>query len=338
VIGILLANTGSPAAPTPPALRSFLAQFLGDRRIVDLPPWLWRPILHGIILNTRPSRSARLYHRIWTPQGSPLIVISQRIAAGVQAALASQLEFPFGVVLGMRYGEPSISSALQVLRKQGATHLLVLPLFPQYSSATTASVLDVVIPEAGLWQPPPAQRVVESYFHQPAYLQALQTSIQDDWASFGRPQRLLFSFHGIPESYRRRGDPYAEHCQHTAIEVARGLGLPAAEWGMAYQSRFGPARWLQPYTVDTLKTWGEEGLSSLGVICPGFAADCLETLEEIGHEGRSIFQHAGGGEYRYIPALNDQPEHIQALFTIISTELRAWMDESNRASFHSTSP
>jgi ferrochelatase len=330
VIGILLANTGSPAAPTRPALRSYLREFLSDRRIVDLPSWLWRPILYGIILNTRPARSARLYRRIWTSQGSPLLIISQRIADGVRSALAGQLDLPFKLCLGMRYGDPSISFALQNMRDQGATGLLVLPLFPQYSFATTASILDVVIAETKPWLTSSAVRIVQAYHHHPGYLEALRTSIQEQWASSGRPQRLLFSFHGIPESYQRKGDPYAQHCQHTATQVAHSLGLSADEWGMAYQSRIGPARWLQPYTVETLKVWGGEKLPSLSVICPGFAADCLETLEEIGHAEREIFQQAGGGSFRYIPALNDRPEHIRALCTIITTELSAWMGELNR--------
>jgi ferrochelatase len=328
VIGILLANTGSPTAPTRPALRAFLAQFLADRRIVDLPPWFWRPILHGIILNIRPARSARLYRRIWTPQGSPLVVISQRIAVGVRAVLESQLDAPFEVALGMRYGDPSIPSALNSLRELGATRYLVLPLFPQYSIATTASIQDAVTAGVSLWQSPPALRVVQAYYDHPAYLDALTAAIQEDWANSGRPRRLLFSFHGLPESYRRKGDPYPLHCQHSATQVADRLSLSEQEWGMAYQSRFGPARWLQPYTVDTLTAWGQERLTSLSVVCPGFAADCLETLDEIGHEGRKTFQQAGGGEYQYIPALNDRVDHIHALSSVITLELSAWMDRT----------
>jgi ferrochelatase len=242
------------------------------------------------------------------------------------------------VFLGMRYGDPSISTVLQTMRDQGATRLLVLPLFPQYSFATTASIQDVVIAEANPWLPSSTVRVVEAYYEHPSYLEALQISIQEHWASFGRPQRLLFSFHGIPESYQRRGDPYARHCRHTATAVAHSLGLSDNEWGVAYQSRFGPARWLQPYTVDMLQAWGQEQLSSLSVICPGFAADCLETLDEIGQAGCKIFQQAGGGNYHYIPAMNDRSEHIQALCTIITTELRAWMGVSENSVSHSTSP
>lgn len=331
VIGILLANTGSPVAPTPSALRCYLAQFLADRRIVNLPPWLWLPILHGIILNTRPFRSVRLYRRIWTPQGSPLAVISQRIAVGVQAGLADQLDIPFELGLGMRYGEPSIASVLRRMRQIGVNRLLVLPLFPQYSTATTASILDAVHTEIRSWQPQPVLRKVDSYHHQPDYLRALQASIQQDWAAFGRPTRLLFSFHGLPESYLRQGDPYPQQCQYTAAQVAAGLGLSPSEWQVAYQSRFGPARWLQPYTDETLKSWGAEKLSNLSVVCPGFTADCLETLEEVDNEGRRIFQQAGGGVYRYIPALNDRPDHIQALCSILQAELSAWRVGSNGA-------
>jgi ferrochelatase len=337
VLGILLANTGSPDAPTPAALRRYLAEFLADRRIVNLPPLLWMPILHGIILNTRPTRSAHLYRRIWTPEGAPLLVSSQRITAGVQALLADRLSSPFEIALGMRYGSPSISATLDHLRQNGVTRLLVLPLFPQYSTATTASILDAV--QAGLsrWQPPPALRTVDSYFAHPAYLQALQSSIQAHWTSRGRPQRLLFSFHGIPESYQRQGDPYPQQCQGTAGQVASALDLSPGEWQVSYQSRFGPAQWLKPYTDETLRLWGAEGLSSLDVVCPGFAADCLETLNEIGHEGQRIFQQAGGGEYRYIPTLNDHPNHIQALGSILMAELRAWKETAEEVKNYSTS-
>lgn len=338
MIGILLANTGSPAAPTRPALRAYLAQFLADRRIVNLPPWLWLPILHGVILNTRPARSARLYRRIWTAEGSPLVVISQRIATSLQAALAEQLEWPVEIALGMRYGSPPIAAALRNLRQRGCTRYLVLPLFPQYSTATTASILDAVRKEVLDWQPPPTLRVVESYYQHPAYRQVLQDAIQADWATFGRPQRLLFSFHGLPESYLRQGDPYPQHCQQTATQIAAALGLSPEEWQIAYQSRFGPVPWLKPYTDETLRALGAEGTTSLAVVCPGFATDCLETLEEIGHAGQRIFQQAGGGAYRYIPALNDRPAHIQALSSIILHELRLWNETSRPAPGHSTSP
>lgn len=331
MIGILLANTGSPAAPTRSALRRYLAQFLADRRIVDLPPWLWLPILHGVILNTRPARSARLYQRIWTPEGSPLVVISQRITAGLQTSLRQQLESPFEIALGMRYGSPPIAAALRDLRQRGCTRFLVLPLFPQYSTATTASILDAVQQQVRDWQPQPALRVAASYYQQPAYLQALRDSIQAHWAAYGRPQRLLFSFHGLPESYLRQGDPYPQHCQQTAAQVAAALDLSPDEWLLAYQSRFGPVPWLKPYTEDTLRRLGAEGLASLGVVCPGFATDCLETLEEIGQAGQRTFQQAGGGEYRYIPALNDQPNHIQALSSILTNELRAWNENPEPA-------
>jgi ferrochelatase len=337
MLGILLANTGSPDAPTPAALRRYLAQFLADRRIVNLPPLLWMPILHGIILNTRPFRSARLYRRIWTPQGAPLVVISQRITAGIQASLKDQLHSPFEIALGMRYGNPSIPSALHGLRQKGVNRLVVLPLFPQYSTATTASILDVLQTEVANWQPKPAVRIIDSYFTQPAYLQALVCSVQSHWDSYGRPERLLFSYHGLPESYLRQGDPYPNQCQETARQVAAALGLSTGEWQVAYQSRFGPAAWLKPYTNETLRAWGADGLPSLNVICPGFAADCLETLDEIGHEGRAAFQQAGGGEYHYIPALNDHPNHIQALCSILLDELRAWDETHQDFSLYSTS-
>jgi ferrochelatase len=224
------------------------------------------------------------------------------------------------------------------MRQNGVTRLLVLPLFPQYSTATTASILDAVLAEINRWQPKPVLRTVDSYFDHPAYLQALQSSIQAHWSSSERPQRLLFSFHGLPESYLRQGDPYPQQCQATAGQIVAALGLSPDEWQLAYQSRFGPAQWLKPYTDETLRRWGAEGLSSLDVICPGFAADCLETLDEIGHEGRRIFQLAGGGEYRYIPALNDHPNHIQALGSVLMDELRAWNETAADFNLYSTSP
>lgn len=338
MLGILLANTGSPNAPTPAALRRYLAQFLADRRIVNLPPLLWMPILHGIVLNTRPFRSARLYRRIWTPEGAPLAVVSQRIRTGIQASLKDQAGFPFEIALGMRYGNPSIPEALRSLRHRGVDRLIVLPLFPQYSTATTASVLDALWAEVDSWQPKPAVRVIESYYKHPAYLQALVRSVQAHWDTSGRPERLLFSFHGLPKSYLRQGDPYPDQCQETARQVAAALGLTANEWQVAYQSRFGPAAWLKPYTNETLRAWGADGLTSLSVICPGFATDCLETLEEIDHEGRLTFQQAGGGEYHYIPALNDHPNHIQALCSVLLDELRAWDETAPDFSLYSTSP
>lgn len=320
-IGLLLANTGTPDAPFPGALRRYLAQFLSDRRIIELPRPIWLPILHGIILNVRPRRSARLYQRIWTEEGSPLLVIQQRLAEKLRQCLPEEAGRPFVVESGMRYGNPSIASALRKLQTAGAQYIIVLPLFPQYSAPTTASMFDAVFAELSTWRRLPGLTCISDYHTHPAYLQALETHVRRAWETTGRPKKLLFSFHGIPESYTRQGDPYPEQCRATAKQVAGRLGLEADDWLVSFQSRFGPQEWLQPYTDKTLERWGREKLDRLQVICPGFAVDCLETVDEIGHEGRKTFQQAGGGDFLYIPALNDSLEQVDALSQVILAHL-----------------
>ena len=325
-LGILLANTGTPDAPTAWAVRRYLAQFLGDRRVIELPRWWWLPLLHGIILTFRPRRSARLYRRVWTAAGSPLLVNTDRLADGLRRRLAAGGQ-PILVEVGMRYGNPSIASALRRLQEQGARRLVVLPLFPQYSATTSGAILDAVFDELKTWRHIPPLRVVEPYYAHPAYIQALAHSLRSAWEADGPPDRLLLSFHGIPLSYVQAGDPYPQHCGRTAELLAAALDLPPERWSLSYQSRFGPQQWLGPGTQETLLDLGRQAVRRLDAACPGFAADCLETLDEIAHEGRQAFAEAGGGEFRYLPALNDRPAHVEALAQIVEENLAGWNPE-----------
>lgn len=323
-LGILLSNLGTPAAPTPAALRRYLKEFLWDPRVVELPRWLWWPILNGLVLRLRPARSAHAYGRIWTNEGSPLLVNSRRQQQALTAALRHRLGEGVEVALGMRYGSPSIAEALESLRVRGVRRLLVLPLYPQYSAATTASTFDRVTAVLGGWRYIPAVRVVNHYFDFPGYIGAAANSIQEHWDRCGRSQRLLFSFHGMPQTSVAAGDPYHEQCRRSAELIAAALGLTEGQWFTAFQSRFGYAEWLRPYTIDTLKEWGRGGVKSVDVACPGFAADCLETLEEIAMLNREAFLAAGGESYHYIPALNDRADHIRALADLVTDHTGGW--------------
>ncbi|MBK8182237.1 MAG: ferrochelatase [Candidatus Competibacteraceae bacterium] len=325
--GILLANLGTPDAPTSAALRQYLGEFLWDSRVVEIPRLPWWLILHGLILRFRPAKSARKYQRIWTTEGSPLLVISRKQQAAISAALAAQYPGPVRVALGMRYGNPSIATALAELRAAGARRLLVLPLYPQYAAATTASTFDAVAAALHSWRWLPELRFITPYHDDPGYLDALADSIQT--ARAAQPgERLLFSFHGLPKQTLLAGDPYYCQCHKTARLVAERLNLPAEQWAVSFQSRFGRAEWLQPYTSVLLTDWAKTGIKNVDVVCPGFAADCLETLEEIAIENRRIFLGAGGEHYRYIPALNDAPSHIQALAKLIGRHAAGWPEFS----------
>ena len=330
--GLLIANTGTPAAPTPSAVRIYLKEFLSDQKVVRLPRWIWLPILHGIILNVRPERSARLYTHIWTDRGSPLLNTVQTQAEAISASLAESFENPPKVAIGMRYGEPSIPAGLRDLRKRGAERFLILPLFPQYSGPTSESIFEAVIAEFKRWGRSKPVEAIQDYHDHPAYIQALTNSIQEHWSQYGKPERLLFSYHGIPLSYSRAGDPYGEQCSQTSSLVASKLGMDRSAWQIAYQSRFGPQAWLQPYTDEVLLQWGREGVKHVDVICPGFAADCLETLHEINQEMRAVFESAGGQEFYYIPALNTRPDHIHALVEIVRAYTEDYLpDERNQS-------
>ncbi len=330
-VGVLLTNVGSPDEPTTPALRRYLAQFLGDSRIIEYPRWLWQPLLHGVILNVRPRRSARLYRRVWTAEGSPLLAILRRQTAALQTALSAATPVPVRVACGVSYGQPSIAAALRALDAANARRVLVLPLYPQYSATTTAAALDDVFEELRTWRWLPELRTVNHYHDHPGYLAALAASIREAWAAGGRPDRLLMSFHGIPRDYFLNGDPYYCECQKTARLLAEALGLADGEWLATFQSRFGPSEWLTPATDETLAAWGREGLARVDAVCPGFSADCLETIDEIGREGAETFHEAGGGELRYIPALNDRPDDVAALADIALTHLQGWLEPPSPA-------
>ena len=319
-IGVLLVNLGTPEAPTGKALRPYLRQFLGDPRVIEYPRWLWQLVLNGIILNVRPRRSAKLYAKIWTDEGSPLLVISQKLADKLQGELGDDVK----VVLAMRYGRPSIAKGLEQLIEAGINHIIILPLYPQYSATTAGTIFDDVFDALKKWRWVPAIRTINQYFDHPLYIQGVADSIRDFWAGNGRSQRLIYSFHGIPQSYEKKGDPDRQQCLMTAQQVSEQLGLHNGDWKMTFQSRFGPEEWLQPYTDETLIGWGGDGVTSVDTICPGFAADCLETLEEMAQENRDIFSEAGGQTYQYIPALNDSSAHVALLADLIRQHQQGW--------------
>ena len=323
-VGILVVNLGTPDAPTPAALRRYLKEFLWDPRVVEISRPLWWLILNGIILNTRPRRSALLYQKVWTQEGSPLLIYTRRQAAALGTKLVSRIGSPLHVALGMRYGNPSIRSGLDELRGHGCHRILVLPLYPQYAAATTASTFDEVFAVLSSWRWVPEVRTIAHYHDHPGYIRALAGTVREIWQKQGEAEKLLFSFHGTPKASLLAGDPYHCECQKTARLVTEVLQLPPERWQVAFQSRFGRAEWLQPYTDVTLKQWGRDGVKSVDVICPGFASDCLETIEEIGVENCDNFLHSGGGRFRYIPALNDRPDHIDALAALTESHLHGW--------------
>lgn len=324
-LGVLLTNLGTPDAPNPPALRRYLGEFLWDPRVVETPRLPWWLILNGFILRTRPRRSAAAYARVWTEQGSPLAVISQRQAAAVQRALDDRLQPPVKVALGMRYGNPSIASALEALKAAGVERLLVLPLYPQYSASTAASTFDAIATSFGDWRVIPSLHFIRDYHDDSGYVQAVAAKIRRFWDEHGRGDKLLMSFHGLPKRFATLGDPYPDQCRSSAGAIAAELGLRPEQWLATFQSRFGPEEWLQPYTDKTLEKLAAEGVRKVDLVCPGFSADCLETLEENAMVNRDLFLEAGGEQFQYIPCLNDDPEHIQLLSDLIQRELCGWL-------------
>ena len=323
-IGLLVVNLGTPDDPSPKAVRRYLKQFLWDPRVVEQPRIVWWLILNLIILNIRPRRSAAAYKKIWTDDGSPLLLFSQQIADGVADRVREQSGSRVAVALGMSYGSPSIPDALEALRQQNVRRLVVLPLYPQYSATTTGTVFDAVTQALSNQRWVPELRFINQFHERPDLVQALADSVRDHWQTHGRGERLLFSFHGIPQRYFRAGAPYHSQCQKTARLVADNLALADDEWAVSFQSRVGREPWLMPYTDYTLEDWGAEKVGKIDVICPGFSADCLETLEEIALENRELFIEAGGGDLRYIPALNDSAGQIDALANLVLEVTGNW--------------
>jgi ferrochelatase len=321
VTGVLIANLGTPDSPEIKDVRKYLKEFLWDPRVINAPRLLWWLVLNGIILNTRPKKSAAAYKKIWTDDGSPLLSISRKQAEAIREKL-SRFDKNVLVELGMRYGNPSMESALARLSQGGAGKLLVVPMYPQFSHTTTTSVEDELIrarDSLGLTQ---EFEMIRDYHDHHDYIGALAESVKLHRADNGSAQKLLMSFHGIPQDYADAGDPYPEQCSKTAQLLASALDLRPQEWNLGFQSRLGPKKWLTPYTDKVLKTWGRQGVTSVDVICPGFSADCLETLEEVAIEDRELFMASGGKRYAYIPCLNVTARHIDMISKLISERLQ----------------
>ena len=330
-VGILIAQVGTPEAPTAAAVRTYLRQFLSDPRVIDLHPLKWLPILYLVVLTRRPKRSARLYRRVWTPQGSPLLIHSRSQEKGLQERLGDR----YRVILGMRYGNPSIDAAMQTFAREGIDRILLFPMFPQFSSATTGSVYDAVTRAAfgrrcslffARRRRMPTLRTVPPYFAHPAYIGSLKAVVEETVQGLdSSPDRFLFTFHGIPQRYVDEGDPYAQQCRITARLLATSLGLGDDSWVQTFQSRFGKEEWLQPYTEDVLRQLGGGGVRLLVAACPGFTADCLETLDEIGHEGALQFREGGGHDLHLAPCVNGHPVWLDAMAEIARQETAGWV-------------
>lgn len=317
---VLLMNLGTPDAPTTGAVRCYLAEFLSDPRVVEIPKLLWMLILHGIILRVRPAKSAALYQSIWTEQGSPLMAITKAQRDKLQQSL-SDAGMAVNVDFCMRYGQPSVKETLKKLHAEGSDRLIVLPLYPQYAAPTTASAFDAMAKELTTWRYLPSLHFINSYHDHPDYIAALAESIAEDFAKHGKPKKLVLSYHGMPERNLHLGDPYYCLCQKTTRLVVERLGLAEEEYVTTFQSRFGKAKWLGPYTDATLEALGKEGVDDVAIVCPAFSADCLETLEEIEHENRAVFTQAGGKKYRYIACLNDRDDHIEMMANLVKPYL-----------------
>lgn len=321
-IGVLLTNLGTPDAPTPSATRRYLAEFLSDTRVIEKPKWLWKIILYGIILNVRPRKAAKAYQSVWDENGSPLLHFSKQQALALQQAFASiASDTKITVKLAMRYGNPSIEYGIDELLSEKPDSIVVLPLYPQYSATTTASTYDAVFNAIKHKRDIPELQLLGAYHQHDQYITALANSIQEHWDQHGQADKLLMSFHGLPQQYIDKGDPYQAQCLQTAELLAKKLNLPDERWKCTFQSRFGVEQWIQPYTDKVLQAWGQAGISSVDVICPGFSADCLETLEEIAMENRELYIEAGGKTYHYIPCLNDRDDHIELLKKIVQGHL-----------------
>lgn len=324
-VGVLLVNLGTPDAATPSALRRYLKQFLSDPRVVEMNRLLWWPILNLVILNIRSGKAAHAYQSVWSEEGSPLMVYSRRLTEKLKALLQQKHGDALHIALAMSYGNPAIEDAMSSLRLKGCSKIMVLPLYPQYSGTTTAAVTDAVFDVLKTWRRVPDLRVLTAYYAEPGYIQALAKSVREHWQIHGQAEKLMMSFHGIPKRYFSQGDPYACHCRITARLLAEALGLKEEQWMITFQSIFGREEWLKPYSSVQLKAWGKEGIKDVDVICPGFAVDCLETLEEIKVENRDYFVEAGGQDLHYIAALNDRDDHVESLAGIVQRECENWL-------------
>jgi ferrochelatase len=327
-IAVLLLNLGTPEAPTPRAVRRYLAEFLSDARVIDYPRWLWLPLLYGVILRLRPRRSARAYAKIWTPQGSPLLVQSRALSEKLAAACAGD---GVRVVLAMRYGEPATADVVASLLTEGVRRLLILPLYPQYSATSTAAALDAVFAALQRHRWLPELHSIGDYHAMPEYISALGSSVEKYWNAHGRGARLLLSFHGIPERYVAAGDPYRDQCLATARLLRERLNVDEHFLSVSFQSRVGREPWLAPYTDEVIARLAADGIPHVQVLCPGFAVDCLETLEEIAIRASEQFLAAGGERLDYIPALNDSDAHVHLLRSLIQTQTQGWLDGSAHA-------
>jgi len=319
--GVLLTNLGTPDSPTAGALRRYLREFLSDPRVVEIPRLIWLMILHGIILRVRPKKSAKLYESIWTDEGSPLLVISKQQKVKVEKVLTEKYGEKVLVDVAMRYGTPSIANALESFQEQGVNNIIVLPLYPQYAGPTTGSTFDAVFNKIKTWRWIPSVHFQSGYHDQPLYIKALAASINRHIEIHGKPDKLVFSYHGMPKYFLEQGDPYYCFSHKTTRLVVEALGFDKDDYVMTFQSRFGKAEWLKPYTDETLATLAQEGNNHVAIISPAFSADCLETLEELVHENKEVFIAAGGEQYHYIPALNDDDLHIDAMVDLIEPHI-----------------
>ena len=323
-IGILLSNLGTPDKPQRKELRVYLKEFLSDPRVIETPKLIWQIILNGIILNTRPQKSAKNYQKVWTDEGSPLLVILNKQKNLAQDLLKKEnLELEFAI--GMRYGNPSIEKGLEELREKHCNKIIILPMYPHYCAATTGSTFDAVTNTMQKWRWVPSLRFISTYHDHPNYIKALANSIQKHWDEHGKPDKILFSYHGIPKKYFTKGDPYHCLCSKTTRLVREEMGLSEEFVMTTFQSRFGPEEWLQPYTDKTVEKLAKDKVEHLQIIAPGFSADCLETIEELDGENREIFEEHGGKKFSYIPCLNDQPDHINLIGALIKNELQGWV-------------
>ena len=335
-IGLLLINLGTPDEPTPAAVRAYLREFLADPRVIEIPRILWLPVLHLFVLNARPKVSARRYAQVWMNEGAPLLVHTERQAILLRGFLGERVKLPLVVEFAMRYGNPAIADRLRELKAQRCDRILVVPLYPQYSASSTATAIDAVFACVARMRNQPALRTIRSFHDRPAYIEALAQGVRDYWMRNNRPDVLVMSFHGVPRASLDKGDPYHCECQKTGRLLAAALALKPEQFRIAFQSRFGRARWLKPYTAEVLAELGGQKLSRVDVVCPGFVSDCLETLEEIAIEGKATFHSAGGGEFHYIPCLNERDDWMRALADLVLENLQGWKGSDSAAELEMT--